>query len=152
MTFMKEAVKEAYKALDEDEVPVGAVIVCNNVMIAKAHNQAEQLKDSTAHAEMLALTAAMEHLGSKFLKESTLYVTLEPCPMCAYATRLAQLGKIVFGALDKKQGFLRFKKQLSNDKRNTRSILHPKTKLVKGVLEEICSDLMVDFFSSKRNS
>jgi len=139
--FMKMALKEAKQALAINEVPIGAIVVCNKSIVAKAHNQVEKLNDATAHAEMLAITAAMDAFGSKYLKDCILYATIEPCFMCAGAINLAQLKKIVFGAADPKKGFQNFSKK----------ILHRKTKLVTGVLEEACSALLVDFFSGKRN-
>lgn len=139
--FMKEAIKEAKKALVRDEVPIGAVIVCNDQVIARAHNLTETLNDVTAHAEMQAFTAAENYIGAKYLNECTLYVTSEPCPMCAGAAFWTQIGRIVYGAEDKKRGFLN--KNLN--------VLHPKTKLTGGVLESECSDLLIDFFKRKRN-
>ena len=133
--FMKIALQEASMAYDEGEIPVGAVIVCNNRIIAKAHNQTERLNDFTAHAEMLAFTAASEYLAGKYLSDCTLYVTLEPCAMCAGASYWTQIGAIVFGAKDKKRGFSKHK-----------HIIHPKTELIEGVLEKECSRLMQDFF------
>ncbi|RLD80277.1 MAG: nucleoside deaminase [Bacteroidetes bacterium] len=138
--FMKEALKEANKALDANEVPVGAVIVSNNKIIARGHNLTETLNDSTAHAEMQAFTAATEYLGAKYLNECTLYVTLEPCTMCAGAAYWSQIGRIVFGASDEKRGYQKLKT----------NILHPKTKVVKGVLENECSTLVTVFFKAKR--
>ncbi len=138
--FMKEALKEANKALDANEVPVGAVIVSNNKIIARGHNLIETLNDSTAHAEMQAFTAATEYLGAKYLNECTLYVTLEPCTMCAGAAYWSQIGKIVYGASDEKRGYKKLKT----------NILHPKTEVVSGVLENECSTLVKDFFKSKR--
>ena len=138
--FMKEALIEAYKAKDYDEVPVGAVIVCENQIIARAHNLMERLNDATAHAEMQAFTAAYDYLGSKYLNECTLYVTLEPCIMCAGASYWSKLKKIVFGAFDKERGF-------SN---HSNKILHPKTTYVGGVLEKECSKILLDFFARKR--
>jgi len=138
--FMKEALKEAVKAFDSDEVPVGAIIVCNNQIIARAHNYTERLNDVTAHAEMQAFTSAAGFLGGKYLNECTLYVTLEPCVMCAGASMWAQLGKIVYGAKDPKRGCLTWKD----------SILHPKTQLKGGVLEVECADVLKLFFSQKR--
>lgn len=137
---MQQALKEARKAWEEDEIPVGAIVVCNNRIIAKGYNQTERLQDVTAHAEMLAITAAAEYLGSKYLKGCTLYVTLEPCVMCAGALAWSQLDKIVFGAKDEKRGFLRYGKGL----------LHPKTVLIDGVLAEECAALMTHFFKRKR--
>ena len=138
--YMRQALKEAHKAAEMDEVPVGAVIVANDVVIARAHNLTERLNDVTAHAEMQAITSAANYLGGKYLNECTLYVTVEPCVMCAGASQWAQLGKIVFGARDEKKGFLQTSKQ----------ILHPKTKLVSGVLQEECGELMIEFFRKKR--
>ncbi len=139
--FMREALKEAQKAFDVDEVPVGAVIVCNNQIIARAHNLTECLNDVTAHAEMQGITSAANFLNGKYLNECTLYVTLEPCVMCAGAISWAQLGKLVYGASDTKRGF-----NLLNEKR----VLHPKTIVRSGVLEEECAALMKTFFQKKR--
>ena len=138
--FMNEALKEAVKARDEQEIPVGAVIVADRRIIARAHNQTETLRDATAHAEMLAITAAADSMGAKYLNLCTLYVTLEPCAMCASATSWAQLGKIVYGAKDPKAGYGRI----------IQDILHPKTKTRSGVLEKECSGLLSEFFSNKR--
>ena len=138
--FMRQALLEAEAAFEKDEVPVGAVVVCRNRIIARAHNQTELLTDVTAHAEMLALTAAANSLGSKYLNECTLYVTLEPCVMCAGALAWAQLGKLVYGASDEKRGFVRIGREL----------LHPKTLVAYGVLEQEGADLMKRFFQSKR--
>jgi tRNA(adenine34) deaminase len=140
--FMREALKEAKIAFDNNEVPIGAVLVCNNIIIAKAHNQTELLQDPTAHAEILALTAGTTKLGSKFLNECTLYVSLEPCPMCAGACFWTRVGKIVYATQDKKRGFELF----------SRAILHPKTKLKKGILEKESKDLLKKFFESKRGN
>ncbi len=139
-TFMKEAIKEAQKALVLDEVPVGAVIVCDNQIIARAHNFTERLNDVTAHAEMQAFTAAADYLGGKYLNECTLYVTLEPCVMCAGASYWTQLKKIVFGASDSHRGF---KKMAGN-------VLHPKTECIGGMRDEECGQMLKDFFASKR--
>ncbi len=140
--FMKEALKEAHKALELDEVPVGAVIVCNNTIIARGHNLTERLTDSTAHAEMQAFTSATAFIGGKYLQDCTLYVTLEPCIMCAGAAFWTQIGKIVYGAQDQKRGYSLF----------SNKILHPKTEIIKGVLEDECSALITQFFREKRNS
>lgn len=137
--FMKEALKEAFAAYDDDEVPVGAVVVCNNRVIARAHNLTERLTDVTAHAEMQAITAASNYLGAKYLQDCTLYVTLEPCAMCAGALFWSQMGKVVFGAADEKRGFMKMGGQL-----------HPKTEVVSGIIANECSDLMVEFFRKKR--
>lgn len=138
--FMKEALKEAHRAFDADEVPVGAVIVCGGKIIARAHNLTERLNDVTAHAEMQAFTSAANFLGGKYLDECTLYVTVEPCVMCAGAGYWAQVGQIIYGARDEKKGFLITSKK----------IIHPKTKLIGGVLEEECAALMKEFFRKKR--
>tara|TARA_B100000287_G_scaffold432092_1_gene490666 strand:- start:1062 stop:1499 length:438 start_codon:yes stop_codon:yes gene_type:complete len=138
--FMKEALKEAKRAFELDEVPVGAVIVCKNKIIARAHNYSETLSDSTAHAEMQAFTIASNFLGGKYLNECVLYVTLEPCVMCAGASYWTQLKKIVFGARDYKRGFLSFSEK----------IIHPKTIVHSGVLAEDCGKLLSDFFKKKR--
>ena len=138
--FMKRALQEANTALDKNEVPVGAVIVMNDQIIARAHNLTETLNDVTAHAEMQAFTAAADYLGGKYLNQCTLYVTLEPCQMCAGASYWTQLGKIVFGAYDPQRGF-----------QNCKTQLHPKTMVVGGVLEEECGSLIKQFFIQKRN-
>jgi len=138
--FMKEALKEAQRSFDEDEVPIGAVVVCNERIIARAHNLTERLNDVTAHAEMQAFTAAADYLGGKYLEECTLYVTIEPCVMCAGASYWSRIGKIVFGAKDEKKGYSKIKSEL----------LHPKTEVISGVLEKECGDLMKTFFNQKR--
>ncbi|MBS1682460.1 MAG: nucleoside deaminase [Bacteroidetes bacterium] len=134
--FMTEALKEARKAFDKGEVPVGAVVVCQNKIIARAHNQTEQLTDATAHAEMLAVTAAAHALGSKYLRECTLYVTLEPCAMCAGALHWVQLQKLVYGADDVQRGFSLVKTPL----------LHPKTEVVRGIKKDPSKELIDTFF------
>lgn len=138
---MSLALQEAKKAFEKDEVPVGAVIVMGDTIIAKAHNQTEMLNDTTAHAEILALTAAFQHLGSKYLPEATLYVTLEPCLMCAGALYWSKIGKVVFGASDIKNGYSRCCNM---------SPFHPKTILELGEMQEECAQLMKDFFKQKR--
>jgi tRNA(adenine34) deaminase len=138
--FMQQAFIEAHKALDAGEVPVGAVIVCDGRIIARGFNQTERLNDVTAHAEIIALTAATDYLGSKYLDECSLYVTLEPCPMCAGALAWAQLSRLVYGASDDKRGFMRFGKEL----------LHPKTKVSMGMMQDECSHLIKQFFKEKR--
>ena len=138
--YMKQALQEAKCAFEEDEIPVGAVIVCGDRIIARAHNLTERLSDVTAHAEMQAITAASEYLGGKYLNDCTLYVTVEPCIMCAGALGWSQIGKVVYGAADEKRGFQRFAPQA----------LHPKTQLVSGVMEEECAALMKEFFQRKR--
>jgi len=138
--FMKRALQEAQMAYDKNEVPIGAVIVMNNQIIARAHNLTETLNDVTAHAEMQAFTAAADFLGGKYLKECTLYVTLEPCQMCAGASYWTQIGRIVYGASEEKRGFLAMK-----------TTLHPKTKVIGGVLKEESAKLLTRFFIEKRN-
>jgi tRNA(adenine34) deaminase len=137
--FMREAIKQAELAFDQDEVPVGAVIVANKQIIARAHNLTERLNDVTAHAEMQAITAAAEFLGGKYLVDCTLFVTLEPCVMCAGALNWSQISRVVYGASDEKRGAGRLDK-----------VYHPKTKVEGGVLESVCSDLIKQFFHSKR--
>ncbi len=138
--FMRQALAEAKKAMDRDEVPVGAVIVANGRIIARAHNLTETLHDVTAHAEMQAFTAAANSLDSKYLLDCTLYVTLEPCAMCAGAAYWTQIGRIVYGASDPKRGFMVAGKQL----------LHPKTEVAAGILQAECGALLTDFFEGKR--
>ncbi len=138
--FMNEALKEAQKAFDAGEVPVGAVVVCNDRIVARAHNLTETLHDVTAHAEMQAFTSAANFLNSKYLKDCTLYVTLEPCIMCAGGAYWTQIGRIVYGADDEKRGFT-----LSHA-----NVLHPTTQVEKGVLAEACGRLMTRFFQDKR--
>ena len=138
--FMKMALKEATYAYEEDEVPVGAVVVCNNKIIGKGYNQTEKLKDVTAHAEMIAITAASNYLGSKFLEECILYVTLEPCLMCASALKWARISTLVYGASDIKGGYSKTKGV----------ILHPKTEVVNGIMENECGSLLTQFFKQKR--
>ncbi len=140
--FMAEALKEAHKALALDEVPIGAVIVSKGRIIGKGHNLTEKLTDVTAHAEIQAFTAAANYLGAKYLKGCTLYVTLEPCVMCAGASYWTQLDRIVFGAYDEKRGFTRSGGAI---------LLHPKTELVGGIRQTECATLVRDFFKSKRN-
>lgn len=139
--FMAEALKEAYKALEDGEIPVGAVVVCENRVIARGYNQTERLKDVTAHAEMIAITSASNYLGAKYLKDCTLYVTLEPCLMCAGAISWAQIGRIVFGASDNKKGFGQLETK----------VLHPKTEIVSGILADECKTLLLDFFQKLRD-
>ena len=138
--FMREAMKEAEMAAYEDEVPIGAVVVCRGRIIGKGHNMTEKLHDATAHAEMIAITAATEAVGSKYLNDCTLYVTVEPCPMCAGALNWSQIGRIVYGAPDPKRGYSLF----------SPSLLHPKTEVIGGVLEQECGALVRDFFMAKR--
>lgn len=138
--YMLEALKEAQAAYDEDEIPIGAIVVCRGRIIARGHNMTERLHDPTAHAEMIAITAATEAMGGKYLSDCTLYVTVEPCPMCAGALNWAQVGRIVYGALDPKRGYSMF----------SPSLLHPKTEVAAGVFGDQCATLMTDYFKSKR--
>ena len=138
--FMREALKEAYKALEKDEVPVGAVVVVNNKIIGRGHNMTETLTDVTAHAEMQAITAASNFLGAKYLIDCTLYVTLEPCVMCAGALFWSQIGRVVYGAPDSKRGY-----ELQGVK------LHPRTETLGGIMEAECGGLISDFFKKKRD-
>ena len=138
--YMKMALDEAMCAYDNEEVPVGAIVVCKGRVIARAHNLTETLTDVTAHAEMQAVTAAANHLGGKYLADCTLYVTVEPCIMCAGALGWAQLGRLVYGAPDDKRGYRRFAPQA----------LHPKTEVLSGVMEEECAELMKRFFTERR--
>lgn len=140
--YMQQAIREAQKAFDIDEVPVGAIIVMNDSIIAKAHNQVELLNDSTAHAEILALTTAFNSLGSKYLPDATLYVTVEPCLMCCGALYWSKIGRIVFGAYDDKNGY----RKTTGDN----NPFHPKTIITGGILADECSRLMKEFFKSKR--
>lgn len=138
--YMAEALKEAANAATEDEVPIGAVVVCNGRIVGRGHNMTERLKDPSAHAEMIAITAATEALGGKYLDSCSLYVTVEPCPMCAGAMNWAQLGELVYGASDPKRGYNRF----------TPSLLHPKTRVVAGIMDRECGETVSDFFKNKR--
>ena len=138
--YMQEALREARAAGAEDEVPIGAVVVCRGRIIARGHNMTERLHDPTAHAEMIALTAATEALGGKYLDACTLYVTVEPCPMCAAALGWAQLGRLVWGAPDPRRGYTLF----------SPSLLHPRTEVASGLLAEECAALVKDYFKSKR--
>lgn len=138
--YMKEAIREALAAAQEDEVPVGAVIVCRGKVIARGHNMTERLNDPTAHAEMIAITAATEAVGGKYLSGCTLYVTMEPCPMCAGALAWTQISRVVYGALDPKRGFSLYSPVL----------LHPRTEVTAGILAEECGKIVSDFFREKR--
>lgn len=138
--FMREAISEARKALAQDEIPIGAVVVANGMIIGRGHNLTETLHDVTAHAEMQAITAAAEWLGGKYLDQCTLYVTVEPCVMCAGAIAWSQLGRLVFGATDEKRGYQRY----------APNALHPKTEVISGILADECSTMMKEFFKSKR--
>ncbi|MBR5249082.1 MAG: nucleoside deaminase [Bacteroidales bacterium] len=138
--FMREALREAQKAGQQGEIPIGAVVVCRNTIIARSHNLNETLSDPTAHAEMQAITMATHHLGGKYLTGCTLYVTIEPCPMCAAALNWAQVSRIVFGAADPKRGYSLFSPPL----------LHPRTQITSGILAEECGKLVSDFFKTIR--
>ena len=138
--YMKDALREAGAAATEDEVPIGAVIVCRGRIIGKGHNMTERLNDPTAHAEMIAITAATEAMGGKYLNDCTLYVTVEPCPMCAGALAWSQIGRVVYGAPDPKRGITNF----------TPSLMHPKTEVVSGILGDECGSLVSAFFKNKR--
>ncbi len=140
--FMKQALNEAQQAFDEGEIPIGALVVCENKIIAKDHNRVERLNDATAHAEMLAITAAQNHLSSKYLNECTLFVTLEPCSMCAGGLFWTQIGRVVIGALDKERGFSKYSKD----------IVHPKTDLKLGVMANESEVLIKDFFKKLRGN
>jgi tRNA(adenine34) deaminase len=140
--FMKEALKQAQLAFEEDEVPIGAVVVIGTKIIARGHNQVERLQDSTAHAEMIALTSAFNQIGSKYLPEATLYVTIEPCLMCCGALYWSKIGRIVYGAEDIKNGYQ--KTTLTNNP------FHPKTEILKGIMADDCKKLIKDFFAKKR--
>jgi tRNA(adenine34) deaminase len=140
--FMKQALAQAQKAFEEDEVPVGAVIVMNNKIIARGYNQVEKLNDCTAHAEIIALTSAFNYLGSKYLPEGVLYVTVAPCVMCAGALYWSKIGRIVYGAPDEKNGYTRVQPAVSP--------FHPKTIVEQGLMQDECSQLMKDFFARKR--
>jgi tRNA(adenine34) deaminase len=140
--YMRQALAQAQKAFDEDEVPVGAVIVQSNRIIARSYNQVEKLNDCTAHAEIIALTSAFTYLGSKYLPDATIYITVEPCVMCAGALYWSKIGRIVYGAADEKNGYLHITRESSP--------FHPKTEVVRGVLQEDCAELMKAFFRQKR--
>ena len=139
--YMKEALRQAALAEAEGEVPIGAVITCRGRIIGKGHNMTERLNDPTAHAEMIAITAATEAMGGKYLNDCTLYVTVEPCPMCAGALAWSQIGRVVYGASDPKRGFSMF----------SPSLMHSKTEVLSGVLAEECGSIVTEFFKKKRN-
>ena len=141
--FMTEALKLAKRAMEEDEVPIGAILVCNNQIIARSYNQTEKLTDTTAHAEILGITSASEYLGSKFLNHCSMYVTLEPCMMCAGAIKWSRVHRLIIGALDEKEGFL--------TQYQAARLLHPKTELVHGILANDSARLLKEFFLQKRD-
>ena len=138
--MMQEALREARKALEDGEIPIGAVVACRGRVIGSGHNMTERLHDATAHAEMIAITAATESVGAKYLQDCTLYVTVEPCPMCAGALNWSQVGRIVYGAPDPRRGYSLY----------SPCLLHPRTEVLSGVLSEQCARLMTDFFKDKR--
>jgi tRNA(adenine34) deaminase len=140
--FMMQALKEAKKAFEEDEIPIGAVVVVKEKIISRGHNMVERLNDPTAHAEMIALTSAFNSLGSKYLQEATVYITVEPCFMCAGALYWSKLGRVVYGADDEKNGY----KKIAG----SNWVFHPKTELIRGLMQEECARLMRDFFLNKR--
>jgi tRNA(adenine34) deaminase len=140
--YMREALKQAQRAFEEDEVPIGAIVVMNDKIIAKGYNQVEKLTDSTAHAEIIALTTAYNFLGSKYLPDATLYVTVQPCIMCSGALYWSKIGRVVYGTEDEKNGY---KRVAGNN-----SPFHPKTEVIGGVLQDECVQLMKDFFKAKR--
>lgn len=140
--FMKAAIAEARKAADRQEVPVGAVVVCRDIIIARAHNLTETLRDPTAHAEMQAITAATDYLGGKYLTGCSIYITVEPCSMCAGALGWSQVAEVIYGADDEKKGYTTI----------SHSLMHPKTKVRRGILGNECSEIITDFFRSKRRS
>jgi tRNA(adenine34) deaminase len=140
--FMRQALAQAQQAFEEDEVPVGAVVVMNNKIISRGYNQVEKLNDPTAHAEVIALTSAFNYLGSKYLPEATIYITVEPCLMCAGALYWSKIGRVVYGASDEKNGYLHITAP--------NSPFHPKTELLRGVLKDDCASLMITFFRQKR--
>lgn len=148
--FMRQALLQAQKAFDEDEVPVGAVVVINNKIISRGYNQVEKLNDTTAHAEIIALTSAFNFLGSKYLPEATIYVTVEPCLMCAGAMYWCKIGRIVYGASDEKNGYYRWLSSPNGGGREGAFPFHPKTELTTGVLKEECAGLMKSFFKQRR--
>lgn len=154
--YMQQAIKEAQKAYDEEEVPIGAIIVMQDKIISRGYNQVEKLNDSTAHAEIIALTSAYNFLGSKYLPEATLYVTIEPCLMCAGALYWSKIGRVVYGAVDEKNGALNltcFAKQNEENtitKKKERKILHPKTEIAGGICSDECAALIKNFFKVKR--
>ena len=140
--FMKQALAEAQVAFDEGEIPVGAVVVCDNIIIARDHNRVQQLNDATAHAELLAITAAQNHLSSRYLEKCTMYVTLEPCAMCAGGLFWSQISKLVFAASDDERGYRKFNK----------NIIHPKTEIDSGIMASECESMIKDFFKKMRGN
>ncbi len=147
---MEQALKEAIKAFEQEEVPIGAVIVMHDKIIARGYNQVEKLNDSTAHAEIIALTSAYNFLGSKYLPDASLYVTIEPCFMCAGALYWSKISKVVYGANDDKHGSLTTQKQICSERQKQIQIFHPKTEIISGVLNQECMQLMKKFFKARR--
>lgn len=147
--YMKQALKEARKAFDAEEIPIGALIVIKDTIIARAHNQVEQLNDSTAHAEIIALTSAFSSLGSKYLPDASIFITIEPCLMCAGALYWSKIGRVIFGANDAKNGYSRFCSTHALQENNGLPF-HPKTILVNGLMQEECANLMKTFFQARR--
>ncbi|CAN5406753.1 nucleoside deaminase [soil metagenome] len=151
--FMKKALQEAQLAFDTDEVPVGAIVVMQNKIIGRGHNLTETLKDPTAHAEMMALTAAFAYMGAKYLPDAIIYITVEPCHMCAGALYWSKIGRIVYGAADIKNGYRKFLCNCGSRKENAKqelSVFHPKTELITGVMQAECAELMTSFFQRRR--
>lgn len=148
--YMQLALKEAQKAFDEGEVPIGAVIVMQEKIIARAYNQVEKLNDSTAHAEIIALTSAFNFLGSKYLPEATLYVTIEPCLMCAGALYWSKIGKIIYAADDEKNGYKKYLTPTSSQRREEKNPFHPKTEIENGICKDECAELIRTFFKMRR--
>lgn len=148
--MMEAALEQARLAASMGEVPIGAVVVCRGRIVATGHNMTETLSDPTAHAEMIALTAACDAIGGKYLNDCTIYVTVEPCPMCAAALGWAQLGNLVYGASDPKRGYSQFRMTDADGNATAKTLLHPKTTVTSGVLQEQCSQLVKDFFTGKR--
>lgn len=151
--FMKKALQEAQLAFDTNEVPVGAVVIMQNKVIGRGHNLTETLKDPTAHAEMMALTAAFAHMGAKYLPDASIYITVEPCHMCAGALYWSKIGRIVYGAPDIKNGYRKFLCNCSGNEKNDKlelAVFHPKTELVTGIMQAECGELMTSFFQRRR--
>src|SRR5579871_228425 len=150
--YMLQALKEARKAFEEDEVPIGAIIVMNNKIISRGHNETEKLKDPTAHAEIIALTSAFNYLGAKYLPDATIYITVEPCLMCAGALYWSKIGKVVYGADDEKNGYKKYVIPLPSIKEAGVGPwpFHPKTQLINGILKDECAMLMKEFFKARR--
>lgn len=147
---MRRALEQAQYALEKGEIPIGAVVVCGDSIVGTGHNMTESLSDPTAHAEMIAITAACNTIGGKYLSDCTLYVTVEPCPMCAAASAWAQLGRIVYGAADPKRGYSLYGLSQESGPEAPKGLLHPRTKVTSGILADECSSLVTEFFSKRR--